>query len=198
MFSFLDHLAFCLWCDYEQPFSGEKTWNTRWIQPASPFHCEWKREKETRLKGGIHDCASWWPGLQRDCCARRLGCARPHHSSQVPRSTYKKGPVATPMSSSLLWGREEQSVCPHWYKRSGSLHPSRSQERRTERAVRNKILSRMEYPLGFCQVQQETPVQSQPCLVWRDFFESPSRRLLASWILPHRKAFFKVDVCGGS
>ena len=114
------------------------------------------------------------------------------------RSTYKKGPVATPTSSCHPWSREKQSVCSHWYKRAGSLHPSRSQERRAERAIRNKILPRMEYPWRFYQVQQERPVQSQPCLVWRDFFESPSRRLLASWILPHRKAFFKVDVCGGS
>ena len=77
-------------------------------------------------------------------------------------------------------------------------HPSRSQERSAERAIRKKILPRTEYPWRFCRVQQETPVPSQPCLVWRDFFESPSRRLLASLILPHRKAVFKIDLYKGS
>ena len=91
------------------------------------------------------------------------------------------------MSSSLPWGRENQSVCPHWYKRSGSLHSSRNQEKRAERATRNKIVPRMEYPWRFCQVQQETPVQSQPCLVWRDFFEPLSRRLLANESYPTEK-----------
>ena len=32
----------------------------------------------------------------RGCCVRRLGCVRPLHSSQAPRNTYKKRPVATP------------------------------------------------------------------------------------------------------
>ena len=47
---------FRLWCNYDRLFPGRKTWNTRWIQPAFPFHCDWKRQKPTRLKGGLQDC----------------------------------------------------------------------------------------------------------------------------------------------